>query len=498
MTAAPAPHPLVYELNVRCLLQELAASTGGAATLAGVPDARLQEWAELGFTHVWLMGAWTTGPRSRAQAQGDAHLRAVVKDLLGRWSKPDVVGSPYAVAAYRVPRGLGGEAGLAAFRRRLHAHGLKLLLDFVPNHVGLDHPWVSASPERFVACPSGAPESLVQESPGGPVTLAHGKDPNFAAWADTVQLDHRRADTRAAVIAELVSVAARCDGVRCDMAMLQLREVFARTWAQHPVSGPMADGEFWSEAIRAVRARVPDCLLLAEAYWGLEPRLVDLGFDYVYDKTFYDHVVARRAAEVPRYLLVAGAALGAHAARFLENHDEARIAERLPFVEHRAAALLLLGLPGLRLLHEGQLTGARRHVPVQLGRRPVEPVDPAIAGLYDGLLRALNGSAVGHGRGEVLPPLPAWPGNPTAESLVAMQWQAVPGQFDLVVVNLAAHRSQGYVRLTVPDLARSNWRMEDLLGDAAYERYGDDLQNAGLYLDVAEHGAQLFRFRPLA
>jgi hypothetical protein len=296
----------------------------------------------------------------------------------------------------------------------------------------------------------------------------------------------------------LESVARRCDGVRCDMAMLLINDVFARTWQSFPLANHQsAAAEFWSEAIASVKHAHPDFRFLAEAYWGLENRLQQLGFDYTYDKTLYDALVARDGLGVQRHLLSMHPEALAASAHFLENHDEPRIAARLSPQEHRAAALLILGLPGLRFLHEGQLSGARLKLPVQLARRPEEPAQTDIAAIYRQILSALPHSTVGRGKSQLLEPRMAWPHNPTVQNFVIVQWQTQGPEFDLVVVNLAPHRSQCYAPLTIPCLAQHNWSIRDLLGPEQYTRSGDDLQNQGLYLDLPDHGAQLFHFQPV-
>src|SRR5262249_42925461 len=196
-----------------------------------------------------------------------------------------------------------------------------------------------------------------------------------------------------------------------------------------------------------------------------------------------------------RYILdsAGGLAAGVH---FLENHDEPRIAALMPPSEHRAAALVMLGLPGLRFLHEGQLSGARIKIPVQLVHRPEEPVNSQIHKMYDHLFSNLRASAVGQGNCELLVPRPAWPGNPTSQNFILAQWQNERPEFDLVVVNLAPHRSQCYAPLRIPNGPAENWRLKDLLGDEQYVRYTGDLQAHGLYLDLPANGAQLFRFEP--
>src|SRR6266536_1475492 len=411
-------HPLVYEINTRCWLRDLAAQLGRPVTLGSVPDTEFEHWQQLDFTHVWLMGTWPTGPRSRAAAWADPTLRRAIAETLRDWKDEDFNGSPFAVADYSVASELGGEQELNKFRKKLHACGLRLLLDFVPNHLGLDHPWIVERPELFVQVPDPAPETFRTETKSGGRWLAHGKDPNFHAWIDTAQLDYRRADTRAAMIELLQSVAKRCDGVRCDMAMLLLNEVFAKTWEKFPCPAAAIQREFWADAIQVVKKSQPDFLFLGEVYWDLEARLQSLGFDYTYDKRLYDYLVYRNHTEVQRHLLSVTPGFVEAGAHFLENHDEPRVASILSLPEHRAAALLTLGLPGLRLMHDGQLTGARIKIPVQLARRPVEPAQPEIVAFYQQLLPSLKSAAVGRGKGEIVRPAPAWPDNPTAENFV--------------------------------------------------------------------------------
>jgi hypothetical protein len=492
------PNPLLYEVNTRCWLRALSGKSGTAITLANVPDSELAGWQKLGFTHIWLMGVWTTGPRARAEALKPPELRSAYDKILPGWQEADVAGSPYAIGDYQVPSALGGEAGLAKFRQRLRDHGLRLLLDFVPNHVGLDHAWVRERPSLFVQSAGELPGTFAQSTGTGLRWLAHGKDPYFPPWTDTVQLDYRRAEARAAMAQLLGEIAGRCDGVRCDMAILMLNDVFAKTWQHFPVPGPQSpSSEFWATAIPAIKAAHPGFLFLAEAYWGLEARLQALGFDYTYDKTLYDGLVSRDAAGAQRHLLGMAAETLAGSAHFLENHDEPRIASILSAAEQRAAALLILGLPGMRFLHDGQLSGARLRIPVQLSRGPEEPGQAEVAAIYDRLLMTLPRTAVGQGSGALSQPRPAWSGNLSAQNFIIVHWQRQAPEFDLVVVNLSPNRSQCYAPLRLEHLATHNWAMTDLLGEERYKRSGDDLQNQGLYLDLPAHGAQLFHFEPI-
>ncbi len=489
-------HPLLYQINTRCWLKELSTRSASPVTLATVPESEFAYWQKCGFTHLWLMGVWTTGPHARDIAVHHPDLRREYDRVLPDWTDADVAGSPYSIADYSVSKALGGDAELDEFRTRLHQHGMKLVLDFVPNHLGLDHPWVRAQPELFVQSSKAVEGTFAVKTEAGSRWIANGKDPYFAPWTDVAQLDYRRAGTRAAVQKLLLNVAAKCDGVRCDMAMLLLNEVFARTWAHLPSNEPPLIEEFWPAAIAAVKQAQPGFIFMAEVYWGLEGELQALGFDYTYDKALYDDLVWGHFAEAQRKLLLAPPEYVARSVHFLENHDEPRIAEKLPGAENRAAALTILGLPGMRFLHEGQLTGARLKMPVQLGRRPKETVHPETKASYESLLAALQKTFVGQGTGKVLTPRAAWEGNPTGQYFIVVFWPGTGVEFDLVVVNLAAHRSQCYVPLDVPGLADRDWILRDWLSPERYERVGSDLAQAGLYLDVAPHGAQIFRFAP--
>ena len=108
------PNPVLYEVNTRCWLRSLSEESGTPVTLASVPESELARWQKLGFTHIWLMGVWTSGPRARAEALRHPELRKAYDEVLPGWQDADVGGSPYAVGDYHVPSALGGDAGLQA------------------------------------------------------------------------------------------------------------------------------------------------------------------------------------------------------------------------------------------------------------------------------------------------------------------------------------------------------------------------------------------------
>ena len=320
MSASWPVHPVIYELSTLPWLNEVAARIGRPVTLADVPVSEWDAVALPGVDAVWLMGVWERSPVGREIALGDEGLRHEVAELLPDPTDEDIVGSPYCIRRYRVDPQFGGPDGLAVARSELAARGVRLLLDFVPNHVAPDHEWVGTHPEYFVR---GTEADLDVDPPaflktaGG--VLALGRDPYFPPWPDVVQLDPTQPALRSAVIETLSDIAEQCDGVRCDMAMLLLDDVVAQTWGDRV--GPPGPEPYWSEVTGAVKKRHPNFLFVAEAYWDREPDLIAQGFGHCYDKRLYDRL-ASHGADSLRDHLAASPDYQQHLVRFLENHDE--------------------------------------------------------------------------------------------------------------------------------------------------------------------------------
>ena len=487
-------HPFIYEINTWVWLEELRAhgALGEKVGLAGVPAREWDRVAALGFDAVWLMGVWERSPAGIAIALRNPGLLEDFERALPGFAIDDVVGSPYCVRDYRVAAALGGEEGLAAARKALAERGVGLILDFVPNHVAPDHPWTGVHPEYFV---QGGDDDLQRDPASfvriGDRVFANGRDPYFPAWPDVVQLNAFSPDLRRAALDTVGAIADQADGVRCDMAMLMMNDVFERTWGER--AGPRPADDYWPTLIGDVKRTHPGFVFMAEAYWDLEYALQQQGFDYCYDKRLYDRLV-HEGAESVRGHLTADIGYQERLVRFAENHDEPRAAATFAPGKNRAAAVATLTQTGARLVHEGQLEGRRVRPPVFLSRRPEEAPDTTLRDFYERLFAALRDSVFRSGDWQ-LGDRSGWEGNDSWQNLVVWGWRG-DGPSKLVVVNLGDAPASGHVLLPWDDLAGRAWRLEDARTDEVYERSGDDLRT-GLFVALDPFGWHLFDLQPV-
>jgi hypothetical protein len=481
-------YPNLYEINTWVWLNELQANYKKNLDLASVPKPEWDAIEGMGFDAVWLMGAWERSPAGIAIASRNEQLSQDFRRALPDFRPEDNVGSPYCVRQYTVAEHLGGTNGLARARRELAKRGMKLILDFVPNHVAPDHPWVSAHPGYFVR---GTPDDLKNqpdsylEASGN--VCACGRDPYFPAWPDVLQLNAFDLGLRKAVIAALSTIAQQCDGVRCDMAMLMLNSVFERTWGSR--AGQRPETDYWIEVIPTLKKSHPDFLFIAEAYWDLEWELQQQGFDFCYDKRLYDRLEHENAESV-RLHLCADLGYQKKLLRFLENHDEPRAAAAFSPGKEQAAALVTATLPGARLFHEGQFDGRKVRLPVFLGRRPVEPVNEGLKNYYTKLLKAIDRPAFRNGTWSLCERT-GWPDNASFQNLLAWSWRWDPERW-LIAVNLSDQRLQAQIHLPWPDTAGGMWQLTDVFSGTKYERLGDELVRSGLYVELGPWGYHFF------
>jgi glycosidase len=487
-------HPHLYEINTWAWLEKLSARFGRLVKLDDVPDSEWDALARLGFDVVWLMGVWQRSSESRRIALADPSNIPQYDLALPGWKPEDVVGSPYAVARYLPDPRVGTWESLDGVLEKLHARGMALFLDFVGNHTAVDHPWTREHPEFYVR---GAreeyqtdPASFYRvETSVGICSLALAKDPYFPPWRDAAQLNHFSRQMRAAQLADLRTVAAHCDGVRCDMAMLQLNDIFGKLWGRYLGGAKPPEREFWTEASVAV----PDLILLAEAYWGTEAALLDLGFAFVYDKGMYDAV---RDVNMPgvHERVAADVAYQSKLARFLENHDEARCATVFGDARLASVGTLMGTLPGMRFYYQHELDGWKIHVPITLRLAAGEPGDPATVAFFAKMLRITKEDVFHTGHWNRLQV--AAEGETPPDGLVVYEWRSTKS-WKVIAVNLTERASQGRIHFGDHPLAAKEYVFYDALNDVRYVRSGDELRDAGLFVRREGLDVHIFDVSPL-
>ena len=488
------PHPHLYEINTWAWLERLSARLGRLVRLADVPDTEWDAIAQRGFDIVWLMGVWQHSAEARRIELADPANKPLFDRVLPGWTPEDVIGSPYSIARYVPDARIGTWDSLDRVREKLRARGVALFLDFVGNHTALDHPWTREHPEYYL---QGTQEDF-QKDPSsfyrsdtskGPVFFALGKDPYFPPWDDVAQLNHFSPEMRTALLTDLRTIAAHCDGVRCDMAMLQFNDIFERVWNHRLHDADSPETEFWHDA----HAAVPGLILLAEAYWGTEQRLLDLGFSFVYDKGLYDAVRYQNFPEV-HARLAEGAGYQRHLARFLENHDEDCCATAFGSERLVSVGTLMGTLPGMRFYQEGETEGAKTHLPIALRRIAEEPPDPTSAAFFEKILRITEADVFHSGRWNLLPVNPE--GDSTSPHLVVYEWRSEKS-WKVISVNLAGSASQGRVQFGDRRLPAKEYVFYDELNDVRYVRSADELRNPGLFVRREGFQAHLFDVSPV-
>lgn len=375
--------PRIYQINTATFISRLQDIYGDDTDLSCIPAEEYDRIAGFDVDVVWFMGVWE---RSRIGMQMARKNREYVHAFEGS-TEEDVIGSAYSIKSYTVDARFGGNEGLAQARQELAQRGIAMMLDYVPNHVGPDHDWVVSHPEYFILGEESEAENEEAFFATHNAVIARGKDPQYAPWRDTLQLNAFSPALRLAVEEELTKIAQHCDGVRCDMAMLMLSDVFAETWGERAGGRPKT--EFWKDVIEVGHGLRGDFFMMAEAYWDMQPQLLELGFDACYDKDFYDEM-RKGDAQTLRAHLHKVKPYENQLVRFLENHDEPRMLSLVSPARTKLAAVLLAALPSGKLYLDGQFEGARYLPPVQIARTLHEEVDENIAHFYAELRGALQ------------------------------------------------------------------------------------------------------------
>jgi glycosidase len=474
----------------------------------------LKKIKQEGFNSIWVMGIWEVG--------------AKIRDISKAYA-PDFHGSPFAIYDYTLSSDLGTEQEFDELVRRAHSLRMSVIVDFIPNHMGLDSAWLNDHPEYFIhrVVPPAecglSDDELKERYPGHfpyrtpsypsgdrrvPKTLmvAYGKDPYFYPWIDTAQLDYAQPGLRQRMTDVLSYWAKKVDGVRCDMAMLVIREQVKvhrhpdMSWDEFNALMP---NEFWTETIQAVKKVNPHFVFLAETYWSMEGALQKLGFDYTYNKPLYEAICTTlhsgHAEGLMNFLRVLGTDFLQRSVHFIENHDEERAMNALGEDRQRAAAAILCTLPGVALVHQGQMEGKRERLPVQrVIPIHAEADHTGLQAFYRRLLKATSLPVFQEGR---LTPL--YSNNSALISYLRTHEESKV----LVVINASSKKQAGSITL-MPGLrltSGTRYRLHDLFyalksgaagAQPSYSYPASKLINHGLYVELDPFDAHLFVLNP--
>ena len=489
-------NPSLYEINTRVWIRQFDTEEK-KAVLDDVPDSYWIELKRKGMDYIWLMGIWRTNPSTIKKYCYEENLTRSYRAALKDWKDEDVIGSPYSIDKYELNPELGDEQTLQKLRGRLHVLGLKLILDFIPNHFSAESSLIQSNPEVFLQTDKELFErdrhTYFLQDGNERKYFAHGRDPFFPAWQDTVQVNYFSDVARDFMIRSLINISNVSDGVRADMAMLALNNVFKNTWAGvlDKLGYSKPGTEFWSLAISIVKDINPEFIFLAEAYWDLEWDLQQLGFDFTYDKKLTDRIETGYVPDIKDHLF-AEQSYQEKSIRFLENHDEKRSAAVLGNGKTIAAATLISTIQGMRFYYDGQFEGKKIKLPVQLGREPAEHKNYFIEDYYKILLPAVNTEIFKYGDWRMMEVLPAWDGDTTFYNILAWQWQ-YKDEIRLVVINFSDSHARARIKLDTRGYFEV-FSLTDLLTDQKYVRSSGEVFNAGLYVELKNYQSHIFAF----
>ncbi len=486
-------NPKLYEINTRIWIRRF----GKGNTLGSIPLKYFEELADKGINAVWLLGVWKTCDSLIDKHCFENNLISDYSKALKDWKREDVIGSPFAIDDYVLNPELGNFSELEKLRNKLNKLGIKLILDFIPNHFGADTHIIEKNPDIFLKGDeklfTDDPYTFFKDKYKGNI-YTHGRDPLFPAWLDTIQVNYFSEEAREFMIDKLLKLTEVCDGVRCDMAMLQLNNVFQNTWLgvlnKREIKKPKE--EFWKSAIERIKKKRDDFTFIAEVYWDLEWQLQQLGFDFTYDKHLTDKLAAKDIQEVKAHLM-ADRDYQFKSIRFLENHDELRAVEKFGKKESLAAAVLISTIQGMKLYYDGQFEGKKIRLPVQLGREPNEKVSSTTISFYMKLLSITKDKIFSEGEWTMLGPLPAANDNYSNENIFTWQWK-LGEDIRLVVINFSEITSQCRLKLNLASVS-NEIKLIDLLNDVEYTRSLSEIRTIGLFIELKSYRSHIFALK---
>jgi hypothetical protein len=487
--------PSLYEINTRVWLRHFD-SEEKKATIADVPKSYWDQFVKNKFDYIWLLGVWKTNSDIVDKYCFGEDLKNSYNRTLKDWKREDVIGSPFAIDAYEVSPLIGNLKSLLELKSHLNKNGMKLILDFVPNHFSAGSQLIKKDPDIFLSADKKLFEkdkhTFFKPYENVEQYFAHGRDPFFPAWQDTIQVNIFNGSAKLFLINTLIDLTKVCDGVRCDMAMLALNNVFKNTWGGVLNNNSGNGGsEFWKEAIEKVKNERADFLFIAETYWDLEWELQQLGFDFTYDKKLTDRLKYSSVKDISEHLN-AEAEYQKKSIRFIENHDEERAVTFFGKERSKAAAIIISTIPGMRFYYDGQFDGKKIKLPLQLAREPEEQVLEDIKDFYERLFNITSQECFKRGNWQPLKAVQSWDGNETFINCLAWLW-IFKKEKRFVVINYSNIIVTCRLKLDVRGYPEQ-FEIKDLLNDKNYIRSVEEVFHTGLYIELRPYQAHIFSF----
>jgi len=484
----------LYEINYR-VWHRKKYGVNSNKKISDIPDEFIDNLKSFGIDFLWLMGVWKTNLNSVKKYCFEQNLVHSYQRTLKAFTPEDVVGSPYAIEEYVLNPEFGDESNLLVLKEKLNRNGIKLILDFVPNHFAAETKLIERYPEIFLEVGEEIflKDSYTFFSPEATPKkyFAHGRDPFYPPWLDTIQVNFFSKQAREYLIDILKKLSTLCDGVRCDMAMLALNNVFYNTWgsAIKNTNSFSIQREFWEEAIEKIKRINSDFIFIGEVYWNLEYDLQKLGFDYTYDKRLYDRLKFSDATNINAHLK-ADKEYQKKLVRFIENHDEERAMRVFGKDKSFAAAVIIGALPGMKLFYDGQFEGKTVKLPVQLIREPIEQENKKTLEFYYNLLNIYKDPLFKDGEWKLIEAEPSWHNNFTYKNFIACQ-RTYKNKNALIITNYSDIQSQCRVKLNLYNYGEAI-ELNDVLNKVKYLRSVEEIHHIGLYVELKPFSSHIF------
>jgi len=493
---------VLYLINTRLWINELSEKYNQKITISTIPDAEWKDKFEQ-YDIFWFMGIYQPSEAGLVNAKkySDQYRYA----LPNINSETDIVASPFAIPDYS-PNPLIAKDWNEWDKMvdKLHLNNKKVYLDFVGNHTAIDHPWAKSHPEYFIQGDEyqykNNPNFYIEvENDKGKKYLAHGKDPNFPEWSDTLQLNYAQPEVQKIMEEQLLILADHSDGLRCDMAMLLNSSTFVRTWGwclNDDQKNYLKQNEFWKKVIPKVKEKAKNngkenFEFMAEAYWEKE----ELGesFDYIYCDEFYKNICKTAHGESSDiiknqiYFLADLPKTRRHYKDviYIENHDEERAIKSMGRDFSKAAVVVASLIPNsMLMINQGQEDGKMIRPPMQINHFPKENQDLDLKDYYQNIIDLKKTRLFKEGNWQIV--------DANSTKIIAQKVTSPDNKIAAIIyTNLSPDKSYGRLNDVKNGHAANVYNMND-----RRKIVSDQLRDGGMFIALDSYESQIVFFEP--